>query len=162
MKKKECCAFMKQPKIGTVALVVYADGKQIHLADTFSDDREIALFEDALKDGESDPIETVYELRARQQREDDEFANYVEELLSQPFVRTEIQEHGIAWLKSKIRIDEYQRSETQAAEVIAKYAFTRYVNDPQLTDFLLAGPAARVRIRIFKLARSSKIMQPAA
>ncbi|MBC7693596.1 MAG: hypothetical protein H7222_17660 [Methylotenera sp.] len=153
---------MKHPKIGTVALIVYSDGKDIKLADTFSDDREIALFEDALKDGESDPIESVYEMRAHQQKEDEDFANYVEDLLSQPFVRTEIQVHGLAWLKSKIRIEEYQKSEMQAAEVIAKYAFDRYVSDPRLTDFLLAGPAARVRVRVFRVSHATQTKQHAA
>ena len=37
-------------------------------------------------------------------------------------MRPEVQEHGLQWLRSKIRIEQYQRTETEAAKIIAKYA----------------------------------------
>jgi hypothetical protein len=83
--------------------------------------------------------------------EEGEFGDYVEELLSQPFVGTEIQEHGVQWLKSKIRIERYQRTETDAAKVIAEYAMKVVSEDPDKTDFFLAGPNTMVRIRVFPL-----------
>ncbi len=142
---------MRNTRIGTVALVIRYDGPQPQLLDKLSDDREIAALEAALQSGETDPMHVVYELRERQTREDDEFGDYVEELLSQPFVRPEIQEHGIQWLKSKIRIEEYQRTETQAAQVIAEYAFRLFQENPERKEFLLSGPAATVRVRIHVL-----------
>ncbi len=101
-------------------------------------------------------------MRERQSKEDEEFGNYLEDLLSQPYVRQEVQEHGLAWLKSKIRIDEFQKAESEAAEVIARFAFDRFRKDQSMTDFLLAGPTARVRIRIFRVERNLKTIYTAA
>ena len=142
---------MRSMKVGTVALIVRSDGTAPTLIETLSDDREIAMLEAALGSGENDPLEPVYSLRARQAKEDQEFGDYVEELLSQPFVRPEIQEHGIQWLKSKIRIEQYQKCEGEATQVIANYAFKLFLENPKRTEFFLAGPAAKVRIRVFML-----------
>lgn len=147
---------MRNTRIGTVALVIRYDGSQPQLLDKFSDDREIAALEAALQSGAEDPMHVVYELRERQTREDEEFGDYVEELLSQPFVRPEIQEHGIQWLKSKIRIEEYQQTETQAAQIIAEYAFRLFRENPDRKEFLLNGPAATVRIRVHVLRAAVK------
>ncbi len=141
-------------RIGTVALIVRFDGGESpSLIDSISDDREIAALQAALDQGENDPLETVYQMRARQAKEDEEFGDYVEELLSQPFVRPEIQDHGLQWLKSKIRIEEYQRTESDATRVIADYAFKLYMEDRRRTDFVLAGPVAKVRIRIYEVVK---------
>jgi hypothetical protein len=143
---------MRSSKIGTVALIVRLDGDQApNLVEKFSDDREIAAFETAMKAGDADPLSTVYTMRDRQAKEDEEFGDYVEELLSQPFVRPEIQEHGVQWLKSKIRIEQFQKCEREATQIIADYAFRLFSENPSRTDFFLAGPAAKVRIRIFTL-----------
>jgi len=143
-------------KTGTVALIVglqsgtSKSGEPV-LIEALSDDREIETLEKALTTGNEAPLETVLELRSRQSREDEEFGDYVEDLLSQPFVRPEIQEHGVQWLKSKIRIEQFQRSETEAMRVIAEYAFKLFLQDRDKTDFLLASAAAQVRIRVFWL-----------
>ncbi len=140
-------------RVGTVALVVRFDNEAPALIETISDDHEIAVFESAMQSGESDPLAVLHETRARQSKEDEEFGNYVEDLLSQPFVRPEIQEHGLQWLKSKIRIEQFQRCERDAAVVIAGYALKIFQEDPGRTDFFLAGPQAKVRVRIFTLGR---------
>lgn len=145
---------MKPTKTGTVALVVRIDGSQPVLVEKFSDDREIAVLEGALATGENSPLELIYSMREKQTKEDEEFGNYVEELLSQPFIRPEIQEHGLQWLKSKIRIEEYQRCEAEATRIIAEYAFQLYVGNPNRTDFFLAGPVSKVRVRVFPLPLS--------
>ena len=44
-----------------------------------------------------------------------------------------------------------QRSEKEATTVIAGYAFKLFMENPKRTEFLLAGPAAKVRIRVFTL-----------
>jgi hypothetical protein len=36
--------------------------------------------------------------------------------------------------------------------VIAQYAFQVFSGDPKKTDFLLAGPRARVRVRVIDLS----------
>jgi hypothetical protein len=139
---------LKNPKIGTVALIINPKGDP-ELLDQFSDDREISILEAAFATQEPDPLSIVYSMRQKQCQEDEEFGDYVEELLSQPFVRPEVQEHGVQWLRSKIRIEEYQKCESQATKVIAEYAFKLFKEDPNRTEFILAGPAAKVRIRVF-------------
>lgn len=131
------------------------DGENPQLLDQLSDDREIAALETALVSGEADALDTIYEMRKRQAEEEEEFGNYVEELLSQPCVRPEVREHGLQWFRSKIKIEEYQKCEVEATQVIAQYAFKLFQEDPCRTDFLLAGPTARVRVRIFVVPQMS-------
>jgi hypothetical protein len=142
-------------KAATIALIVRsAQGRKHEILEVLSDDREISLLEVEVVSGEVDPLQRIYEYRTSQEREDDEFADYVEDLLSQPFVKPEIQEHGVQWLKSKIRIEQHQRSELEAAKIIADYALKVFSGNPAQRDFLLAGPRANVRIRIFVLDAS--------
>ena len=137
-------------KAATIALIVRSlRGKTPQIVDVLSDDREISMLESGWKTSDGEALGKVYEYRDNQSREDDEFADYVEDLLSQPFVKPEIQEHGIQWLKSKIRIEEFQRNEREAAKIIAEYALKVYSGNPERRDFLLAGPKAQVRVRIF-------------
>lgn len=142
---------MAAPRIGTVALAVRWQSEQLVLLDHFSDEREIALLEAAIEAGDLNPLQTIYELRERQSREDDEFGDYVEGLLSRPCVRLEVQEHGLQWLRSKINIERFQKSEREASQVIADYAFRVFQENPSREDFILAGPVAQVRIRIWVL-----------
>lgn len=142
-------------KSGTVALVVRCVGDHPQLLEIFSDDREIAVIEKALLEGGVDPLQEVFDQRAREAEEDDELGNYIEELLSQPFLKPQIQEHAVRWLKSKIRIEKYQQSELEAARVIASYALQLFQADPKQTDFFLLGTTAKVRVRIFCLKSDS-------
>lgn len=148
-------------KAATVALIIQSLEGSRSLVEVLSDDREISVFEVAISKGEDDPLSNVREHRERQQAEDGQFADYVEELLSHPFQKPEIREHGIQWLKSKMRIEEYQENETEAARIIARYAMDVYSQDPEKTDFFLAGPTAQVRIRVFVLPQGSAIAQVA-
>jgi hypothetical protein len=144
-------------KIGTVALVVRFEGSGPELVATLSDDQEIALLESALQQGQPDPISRVEQERERMRREEEEFGDYVEELLSRPFVRPEIQQHGVQWLRSKLRIEKFQKSEREATQIISEYAYRIFRESPWRKDFFLAGPNAKVRIRIFTLDRSAQV-----
>lgn len=141
----------KPTKTGTVALVIRFDQNTPVLLDSLSDDSEIATFEAATVSGQGNPLECVYTLRQKQAKEDEDFGNYVEELLSQPFVRPEIQEHAIHWLKSKIKIEQFQKSEREATQVIAAYAYRVFAENPWRKDFYLAGPNAKVRILVLMM-----------
>lgn len=149
-------------KVATVAIVVrypqdaVPSGAVLSLVEVLSDEHEIHLLENSCKSGEPDPLKVVYDFRRRQVDEEGEFGNYVEDLLSQPFVGPEIQEHGVQWLKSKIRIEKYQKTESEAAKVIADYAMKVIAEDPEKTDFFLAGPSTMVRIRVFSLSEADK------
>ena len=139
------------PKVGTVAIVLAEASSSPQWIETFSDEREIAALEQAISEGSNDPIKAVYAFRERLEQEDEEFGDYVEELLTQKLVRPEIQDHGVAWLRSKLKIQEYRKQEEDAAEVIATYAMARVRENPKLDDFMLAGQGIKVRVRVFKV-----------
>lgn len=172
------------PKMGTVAVILTLEPEgsaregsprlrllktlskdgvaPIHWVETFSDEREISTLEAAIQAGNPFPLQTVYEFRARTAREDEEFGDYVEDLLCQKIVRPEVQSHGVAWLRSKMKIEEFRRQERAAAEVIAHFAITKIKEDPELDDFILAGPGVQVRIRIFKVKLAPGVSSNAA
>lgn len=138
-------------EIGTVALLISFRAGQPVLLDALSDDDEVKMLERAIERGSEDPIGQVYEHRTKAAEEDEAFGDYVEDLLSRPFLKPEIQKHGVQWLRSKLKIEHYQQSEAEATRVIAAYAFQVFMEDPAKTDFVLAGPRAKVRIRVFTL-----------
>lgn len=142
-------------RAATVALIVHGREGTPQLIDVLSDEREIAEIEIAIAQGDQDPLKRVKEHRLQKQAEDSEFGDYVEELLSHPFQKPEVRDHGIQWLKSKLRIEEFQKSETEAARIIARFALDVFLQDPDKVDFFLAGPTAQVRVRVFLLPPKS-------
>src|SRR4051812_11377542 len=99
-------------KMSTVALIVSSDIQKLPLlVDTLHDQGEIEYLETAIRSGEMNPLQQIYEHREHQLKQESEFGDYVEELLSQPFLNRDVQQHGIQWLKSKIRIEKYQKTE---------------------------------------------------
>jgi hypothetical protein len=136
-------------RAATVALIVKKRADTTDLIEVLSDEREIDVYESEQLRNNPDPLARVHEYRAKQIEEDDAFADYVEELLSQPFQKEEIKEHGIQWLRSKQRIEDFQKNENEAAVVIAKFALDLFTKDPEKNDFYLSGPTAQVRVRIF-------------
>jgi hypothetical protein len=144
---------MSQQKFGTVAVVLALDLGKERWVDTLSDERELLTLENAVTEGEEFPLELVYAFRERQQSEDEVFGDYVEELLSQPFVRPEVRDHGVAWLKSRLKIEQYRTQEREAAQVIAEFALQKYWQNPKLEDFQLTGEGVQVRVRIVRLKK---------
>ena len=138
-----------QPRQGTIALCVRTKEGKPEFLEAISDDDEIALLENALQDRMNDPLETVRAFREQRKIEDEKFGDYVEDLLSQPFLRPQVQEQAVQWLRSKIRIEEFQQSETEATKVIAAYAYQVFCDNPEKKDFTLLGKSAAVRIRVF-------------
>jgi len=136
-------------KIATVALLVLKKSQSHKLVETLSDDKEIQLFENLCESGEPDPYLKLQEYRDSQTREDNEFGDYVEELLCQPCVKPEVQHHAVQWLKSKIKIEKYRKNEIEAAAIISDYALKIFEESPDKTDFTLLGSAAQVRVKIF-------------
>jgi hypothetical protein len=153
-------------RTGTVALVVAKALEDSSCSETLvealSDDQEIQLFEKIVQSGSADPLQQIYAHREKAKQEDEEFGDYVENLLCQPFLRTEVREHGIQWLKSKMKIEQYQRTESEATRVIANYAYQVYIKDPTRTDFFLASDNAKVRIRVFALDEAQAPMRQSA
>lgn len=139
-------------KIGTVALIVSCPQGEPELVETLSDELEIATLESAVASGE-DPLMAVQAIRDKRQKEDEEFGNYVEDLLSQPFVPTEVRQHGVQWFRSKNRIEQFQRAESEARSVIADFAFKIFKREPTRQDFVLSSTAAEVRVRIFVIGK---------
>ena len=143
---------MKMSEQPTIAIVVTRNGGEPVLTETLTSAEEILELELAMIGREPEPLKRVYEFRLRQRAEDEEFADFVEGILSQPFVKQDVQDHAIQWFKSRSKIETYQKAEDEASQVIAQYAFQVFSEDPQKTDFLLAGPKARVRVRVIDLS----------
>jgi len=141
-------------KVSTVALVLSVDSGLPLLVEALHDEYEIEFMEIAIRSGQLNALQQIHEHRDRINKQENEFGDYVEELLSQPFLRREIQTHGVQWLKSKIKIEKYQKTENEAVQVISDYAYNLYKNDPGRTDFFLASPMSQIRIRIFVLPSS--------
>ena len=143
---------MKQPnEQPTIALIVTQIEGDLILADTLTDGDEILEFELAMVDQDPEPLRRITHFRAKQVSEEEEFADFVEGLISQPFVKPDVQEHAVQWFKSRAKIEAFQKAEDEASRVIAQYAFQIYQGDPSRTDFMLAGPRAKVRIKIIVL-----------
>jgi hypothetical protein len=147
---------MKSSEQPTIAIVVTRNGGEPVLTETLTSAEEILELELALINKEPEPLKRVHEFRERQKAEDEEFADFVEGILSQPFLKPEVQEHAVQWFKSRGKIETYQKAEDEASIVIARYAFQLFSEDPRKTDFMLAGPKARVRIRVIDLTSYSE------
>jgi len=145
---------MKQATEPTIALIVSHEQGEPILADTLTSLEEILELELAMMNRDPEPLKRVLEYRLKQVSEEEEFADFVEGLLSQSFVKPDVQEHAVQWFKSRAKIESYQKAEDDASRVIALYAFQVYRNDPGRTDFLLAGPRAKVRIKVIDLDQS--------
>jgi hypothetical protein len=143
---------MKSSEQPTIAIVVTRTGGEPVLTETLTSAEEILELEMALIDRDPEPLKRVYSFRDRQKGEEEDFADFVEGILSQPFLKPEVQEHAVQWFKSRTKIETYQKAEYEASRVIAQYAFQVFSGDPRKTDFMLAGPKARVRIRVIDLS----------
>ncbi len=115
------------------------------------DEYEIEYLENALRQGDKQPLQEILYRRTLINEKEDLQADYVEELLSRPFARPNLQKQAVLWLKSKMKLNTHRQNENQAALVIAEYAYQIYQSNPDRIDFLLAGPNSQVRIRIFPL-----------
>jgi hypothetical protein len=133
----------------TIAIIVTRQSGTPVLAETLMSSEEILEIELALLNREPDPLKRVQDFRKKQSGDDEEFADFVEGLLSQPFVKPDVQAHAVQW---------FQKAEDDASRVIATYAFQVYANDFTKTDFLLAGPRAKVRIKVIDLSYYQKPM----
>ncbi len=143
---------MKDSEQPTIALVVSSTDKETPvLFEALTSADEILELELALMSADPNPLKRVHDFRQKQLMEDEEFADFVEGLLSQPFVKPDVQDHAVQWFKSRAKIEAYQKAEDGASKVIAMYAFEIYQSDPGRTDFFLAGPKAKVRIRVIEL-----------
>ena len=141
-------------KIHTIALVILPHSPTRF--DILQDESEIESFENALRLGEVYPIHEIIHRRELISQKENLQADYIEELLCLPSTSPCIKNQGILWLNSKIKLDSHRRAETEAAQIIANYAFQIYENDPSRTDLLLSGPKSQVRVRIFPPSNPAK------
>lgn len=145
----------KVMKEATIVLAVEIKKGIPLLLDTISDGHEISILEASLQVGEKDPLSRVYDHRLKQTRDDNEFSDYVENLLAKPFLKEDVQNHGVQWLKSRIRVEKFQKDEDEAAKIIANYAFGIFSEKMDLRDFTLAGPHSQVRVRVLVVSENT-------
>jgi hypothetical protein len=142
----------KHMKSAKVALAVRCLQDRPQIVEILSDEQEIEILEASFKEGlKIESLEKIYEYRRRLNEQEEQFGNYVEDLLAHPFIRKEIRDHGLQWLKSKMRIEQYEKTEKEAAQVIADFAMKVFASNPSKTDFMIAGPKSQVRVLVFVL-----------
>lgn len=146
----------KEQQQPTIALIVRMNHGQPVLEETLTSLEEMLELELALLSEDDDPLGRVRYLRSKGKVEEEEFADFVENLLSQPFVKPDVQTHAVQWFKSRSKIETYQKAEDEAAKVIAQYAFQVFSKDPSKIDFVLSGPRAKVRIRVIQLPEEAQ------
>lgn len=139
---------------GSLVLAVCNEGGQPHFIEAFADDHEIEVFESACRDAKEDhPIQVVKAWRVSRRAEEEQFGDYVEDLLSQPFLRHEVRSHGLQWLSSKMRIDKLSVTEREATKVIAEFAFRVFCDHPEHRQFYLMGNQSKVKVRVFEVPK---------
>jgi hypothetical protein len=136
-------------KTNHIALVVSGEVGSWVLIDTLSDEQEIEYFEQLMHVRDPDPLRRIYQLRTVQQGKEDEMADFIENLVSQPFVSEKVKTQGIRWFKSKIKIENFHQLEMEAAQVISEFAFKMFQKEPEKTDYFLVAPQSRIRVRVF-------------
>lgn len=136
-------------KTNTIALIVTQKDGASSLSEVLFDHDEIQFLETTVTSGSADPLNQVRQFREQIEEQENGFGDYVESLLSKPFLDSQIQKHCVQWLKSKLKIEQFEEKEYQAAQVIAKYAYDIFQKDSSQTDFVLASTQHQVRVRIF-------------
>jgi len=134
---------------GTVALIIAQNRKKPQLIVAISDDEEIAILEESIHSGHESPLDKILDFRNEKGKEEEEFGDYVEQLLTQQFVPKEVQDHGIAWFKSKMKIEDFKQQEEEATQVIAEYAYQIFLDNTERREFILSGPKAKVLIKVY-------------
>jgi hypothetical protein len=137
----------------TLALVVRKREKKIEWLDTLSQESEILFFEALLGAGVQDPLLDLAVKREQERQSEDDFANYVEDLVVKPGLKPEVREQAVQWFYSRIRIEKYEAQEKQAAAVVARVALQLYQEHPAQVDFTLSSERSEIRVKIFDLGR---------
>lgn len=137
--------------MSTVALIVCSKQGATSLVDVLFEEHEIESVDQALQFGTQNPLSTIYQKRVEQSKKDEEFGDYVESLLTRSFPNSEIRNHCIQWLISKLKIEEFLKTERKAAETIAQYALKVFQSNPGSKDFMLKSVTSCVRIRVFEI-----------
>lgn len=144
---------ISKTKFGTIAIILEDD----QWVETLSDEREVEILVGALECRLQEPLGEVYRFRARQEGEDELFGDHIENLLTKPFVKPEIREHGVKWLESRVKIEKFRKEEKEAAQIIASFALQKREENPKLQDFQIVSDQAEVRVRIFKIQKQRMI-----
>ncbi|MEO5971409.1 MAG: hypothetical protein ABIQ95_15905 [Bdellovibrionia bacterium] len=140
-------------KTSNIALIVSLQQDPPVLIDTLTSDVEINFLEASLQKGEPDPLAEIYRYRSHVEKQESEFGDYVEELLSKPFLEVLMQRQAVQWLRSKIKMEQFQKQEQFAAKLISDYAYKLFTTEPARNDFFIESTHFRVRVRIFTLPK---------
>lgn len=142
-------------RTGTVAIILAVENGEEVWMDTVSDETEIQLLEQAIHKGVQEPLQILLHHRTNTLQKDENFGDFVENLLVKQRVSEDMKKHGVAWFESWHRIREYKKQEKEAAQTIAEFGLKIYQRDPSLKDFQIEAPGSKVRIRILHLPEQS-------
>jgi arginine deiminase len=140
-------------KTTQIALIVLLDPAGPMLVDTLTDGDEIEFYDLSLQE-ETNPLAKIYRHRHWVEQQDEELADYLEQVLCKPFPEILFQRQATRWFRMKMRIEQFQRKEKEAAQVIADYAYRVFLDEPDRSEFYIESDHHRVRVRVFTIAKS--------
>ena len=145
-------------KTKTIALLLILEDPKPILVDILQEEEEILFMERTFSEQISleDSLQIIQHNRLRNAQKDEEFDDQVENLVCYPFQRPEVIQQGVHWFNSKFKEQENKIRLRFAAEVIAQHALEVFMKEPKQTDFILEGPIAQVRVRIFLFSEIKK------
>ena len=146
-RRKESIVMVVRSGTVVLLLAVEPEGAPV-LLESLSDERELEFVESALQEGHPDPVWALRYRRKVQTKEDEEFADYIETLVSEPHCKIEVQDHAAQWFQSRIELEKFKKTECEARRIIAEFALKVYLDDPSRTDFVLSAPSAEVHVKI--------------
>jgi hypothetical protein len=144
---------MDKSKTTQIALIITQEQGSPVLRDTLTSDSEIEFLIASMAKGELDPLGEIHRYRSHVEQQQTIFGDYVEDLLSKPFVEGSLQQQALKWLGAKIKIDQFQLQEKAAAKIISDYAYKLFKVEPAKNDFFIESAHFRIRVRIFTLPK---------
>jgi hypothetical protein len=139
-----------QVENSNVNIAVIVNHEKTGMVEFLADQSEIEFFQDSTK-SLSERLQDIYLMRAQREQQEEDLADYVENLVLNPMLHPEIKQQGVEWFYSRIKIDQYRQKELQAAQLIAQYAFEQFLADTQKATFDLSSSENTVHIKIFTL-----------
>ncbi len=133
----------------TIILIVSDSNTSIKLIDFIYSDSEIERLESLIQAHTFDPLHQVYQFRASEHQKLNQFADQIEQLITQPCQKVSLIESGVHWLRSLIKLEKYQQTEKQAAMVLAHFAYQLFQKDPNNKAFELSGLTNTVKIKVY-------------
>ncbi|MFZ9595612.1 MAG: hypothetical protein ACO3A2_05985 [Bdellovibrionia bacterium] len=136
-------------KTTTLALCIAFESGEPLCVDALTQESEIQLLERLILQNAPDPLAQLNQFRSEQAQREEEFGDSAEQQLCNPFVREPLRSQAIQWFRAQIQVEQFQKREKEAVEVLSRFAFDFWRAHPAQTQFLIQNDRAQVKVRVF-------------